>query len=192
MKRSGLILIAVLAVTGIYFLMSYNSFVKKDEKVRQQWSEVQNTYQRRLDLTPNLVSTVKGIAGFEQSTLVAVAEARGRAQQGLGGEPTRENYQRQSDLQDSLAAASNRIIAVIERYPTLKGTEAYRGLQTQLEGNERRIKVARNDFNAAVAVYNSAVRSFPGNIAAGILGFKPREGFQADAGADQNVAIKFR
>ncbi|MBZ4190427.1 LemA family protein [Niabella beijingensis] len=191
MKKSGLIIIVVLAVLGIYFLLSYNSFVKKDEKVRQMWSEVQNTYQRRLDLTPNLVNTVKGISGFEQSTLVAIADARSRAQQGLGGEPTPDNYSQQSRLQDSLAAASNRVIAVIERYPTLRGTEAYRGLQTQLEGNERRIKVARNDFNAAVANYNSAVRGFPGKIVAGICGFKPKEGFQATAGAEKNVEIKF-
>lgn len=191
MKKSGLIAIAVLLVIGIYFFMSYNAFVKKDEKVQQMWSEVQNTYQRRLDLTPNLVNTVKGISGFEQSTLVAIAEARNKAQQGLGGAPTRENYNQQAQLQDSLAAASNRVIAVIEQYPALRGTEAYRGLQTQLEGNERRIKVARNDFNEAVAKYNSAVRAFPGNIVAGICGFKPKEGFQAAAGADKNVEIKF-
>lgn len=191
MKKTGLIIAVLLGVVAIYFFTAYNSFVKKDEKVQQMWSEVQNTYQRRLDLTPNLVSVVKGISGFEQSTLVAIAEARNKAQRGLGGEATAENYGQQAQLQDSLAAASNRVIAVIERYPTLRGTEAYRGLQTQLEGNERRIKVARNDFNEAVASYNSAVRGFPGNMVAGVFGFKPREGFQAAAGADKNVEIKF-
>jgi len=191
MKKKGLIIAVLLGIIAIYFFTTYNSFVKKDEKVQQMWNEVQNTYQRRLDLTPNLVSVVKGISGFEQSTLVAIAEARNKAQQGAGGEMTAENYGRQATLQDSLAAASNRVIAVIEKYPTLRGTEAYRGLQTQLEGNERRIKVARNDFNAAVADYNSAVRGFPGKLVAGAVGFRPREGFQAAAGADKNVAIKF-
>lgn len=189
--KKGLIIAVVLGIIAIYFFTTYNAFVRKDEKVQQMWSEVQNTYQRRLDLTPNLVSVVKGISGFEQSTLIAIAEARNKAQQGAGGEMTAENYGRQATLQDSLAAASNRVIAVIEKYPTLRGTEAYRGLQTQLEGNERRIKVARNDFNAAVADYNSSVRGFPGNLVAGITGFKPRDGFQAAAGADKNVAIKF-
>lgn len=191
MKRSGLIAVVVFVIVGIYFLSSYNSLVKKEEKLKQTWGEVQNTYQRRLDLTPNLVNTVKGISGFEQSTLVDIANARSSAQQGINTELSPENYNKQARLQDSLAAASNRVIATIERYPTLRGTEAYRGLQTQLEGNERRIKVARNDFNAAVADYNKSVRSFPGNLPAGLFGFKPREGFQADAGAEKSVEIKF-
>lgn len=191
MKKSGIIALAIVLLVGGFFLVNYNAFVKKQEKVDQMWNEVQSTYQRRLDLTPNLVNTVKGISGFETATLVAVVEARSKAQQGMGGNMSAENYQSQSQLQDSLAAASNRIIGVIEKYPTLRGTEAYRGLQTQLEGNERRIKVARNDFNAAVADYNKSVRSFPGNIVAGMLGFPVKDGFQATAGADKAVSIKF-
>jgi len=186
-------------ITGIclfilvfWIVTSYNSLVKKQEKVKQQWAEVQNTYQRRLDLIPNLVNVVKGVSDFEQTTLQKIAEARSNALAGLSNnEITGENYQRQKQLQDSLAAAANRLIVVIERYPTLKGTAAYSGLQTQLQGTERRIKVARNDFNEAVANYNRKVRSFPVNILAGLFGFKKKEGFAADAGTDKSIEIKF-
>lgn len=165
--------------------------MKKQENVQQKWSEVQSTYQRRLDLTPNLVNVVKGLSNFEHNTFVAVADARNKAMQGTGSDLNAANYNKQSALQDSLAAASNRMIISIEKYPELHGTEAYRGLQTQLEGNERRIKVAREDFNAAVADYNKTVRSFPTNLSAGMLGFKAMDGFKADPGADKNVEIKF-
>ena len=186
-------------ITGIclfilvfWIVTSYNSLVKKQEKVKQQWAEVQNTYQRRLDLIPNLVNVVKGVSDFEQTTLQKIAEARSNALAGLSNnEITGENYQRQKQLQDSLAAAANRLIIVIEKYPTLKGTAAYSGLQTQLQGTERRIKVARNDFNEAVANYNRKVRSFPVNILAGLFGFKKKEGFAADAGTDKSIEIKF-
>jgi LemA protein len=183
---------AILLILVLWIVTSYNSLVKKQEKVKQQWSEVQNTYQRRLDLTQNLVNVVKGVSDFEQSTLQKIAEARSNALSGLSNnELTAENYQHQQQLQDTLAVSTNRMIVLIEKYPSLKGTAAYSGLQTQLEGTERRIKVARNDFNAAVADYNKKVRSFPTNILAGIFGFKKREGFAADAGTDKSVQIKF-
>jgi LemA protein len=183
---------AILLILVIWILTSYNALVGKEEKVKLQWSEVQNTYQRRLDLIPNLVNVVKGLSDFEQSTLEKITEARSRALSGLSrNELTGENYREQKQLQDTLAAAANRMIVQIEKYPTLKGTAAYAGLQTQLEGTERRIKVARNDFNASIADYNRKVRSFPGNIVAGLFGFKKKEGFEAAAGTDKSVEIKF-
>jgi LemA protein len=182
----------VLALFIIYTIAVYNLLVKKEEKVKQQWSEVQNTYQRRLDLIPNLVNVVKGESGFEQSTLEKIAEARAKALSGLSdNEITADNYKKQGELQDSLASAANRIILLVEKYPTLKGTAAYAGLQVQLAGTERRIRVARNDFNAAVADYNKKTRGFPSNIVAGLFGFKKKEGFEADAGNDKAVEIKF-
>lgn len=183
---------AVLLILLLWIFSTYNGLVKREEKVKQQWSEVQNTYQRRLDLIPNLVNVVKGVSDFEQSTLVAITETRSRALRGLTNtEINGENYRQQQDLQDSLAAAANRVIVQMERYPTLKGTAAYAGLQTQLEGTERRIKVARNDFNAAIAAYNRKVRSFPTNILAGIFGFKKKTGFEAVKGSEKSVEIKF-
>lgn len=183
---------AVLLILLLWIFTTYNGLVKREEKVKLQWSEVQNTYQRRLDLIPNLVNVVKGLSDFEQSTLEKITETRSRALRGLTNtELTGENYRQQQELQDTLAATANRMIVQIERYPTLKGTAAYAGLQTQLEGTERRIKVARNDFNAAIAAYNKKVRSFPANILAGLFGFKKKEGFEAVQGSDKSVEIKF-
>lgn len=183
---------AILLILIIWIVSSYNSLVKKQEKVKQQWSEVQNTYQRRLDLIPNLVNVVKGVSDFEQTTLEKIAQARANALSGLSNEElTPENYQKQKQLQDTLAASANRMIILIEKYPTLKGTAAYAGLQLQLEKTEFRIRIARNDFNKAVADYNRKVRSFPANLIAGIFGFKKKDGFEADAGTDKSVEIKF-
>lgn len=181
-----------LLILIVWVVTSFNSFVKKQEKLKQRWFEVQNTYQRRLDLTQNLVNVVKGVSEFEQTTLQNIAEARTKALSGMSNsELTPDNYQHQQKLQDSLAASANRIIILVEKYPTLKGTAAYSGLQTQLEGTERRIKIARNDFNAAVADYNKKVRSFPANMLAGIFGYKKKEGFAADAGTEKSIEIKF-
>jgi LemA protein len=180
-----LVLLIILATT------TNNSLVKKEEQVNEKWAEVQNTYQRRLDLVPNLVTVVKGVSEFEQTTLEKIAAARNNAMAARSSEITAQNYNQQKVLQDSLAAATNRLIVVIEKYPVLKGTDAYSGLQTQLEGTERRIKVARSDFNEAVADYNKSVRSFPSNLFAGLFGFKRKEGFEAVAGSDKAVEIKF-
>ena len=194
MRKKGLVLWIVGAAVVILFMfiyLTYNSLVNKEEEVNKQWSEVQSTYQRRLDLVPGIVSIVKGVSGFEQTTLENIAEARGRA---IAGKPivvTAEGYDQQRNLQDSFAAATNRLIVTIEKYPVLKGTDAYAGLQTQLEGTERRIKIARNDFNKAVASYNTKVRNFPSSIVASIFGFKRKEGFEAEAGSDKAVEIKF-
>jgi LemA protein len=190
-RKAGYIVSGILAVLIISTIIIYNSLVNKEEKVNKQWSEVQNTYQRRLDLVPNLVNVVKGVSEFEQETLKKIAEARSKALSGLSNnELTADNYNSQTRLQDSLAAATNRLIVVIEKYPDLKGTQAYVGLQVQLEGTERRIKVARNDFNEAIAIYNNKVRSFPANIVAGLFGFRKKDGFEADAGSNKAVEIK--
>lgn len=192
-KRFGGYLVGIaLVLIGLYTIVAYNSLVKKEETLNRTWSEVQNTYQRRLDLTPNLVSVVKGVSDFEQTTLTQIAQARAKAAQVTGGAVSAENYQQQAQAQDALAAASNRLIISIEKYPVLKGSNAYRGLQTQLEGNERRIKVARNDFNAAVADYNQSVREFPKSIVARVFGFEEKQGFQAVGVSDKNVEIKFK
>jgi LemA protein len=181
----------IIILLFIFAITTYNSLVNKEEKVNEQWAEVQNTYQRRLDLVPNLVNVVKGISGFEQATLEKIATARSNALAGRHSEITATNYNQERILQDSLAAAANRLIVTIEKYPVLKGTDAYAGLQTQLEGTERRIKVARNDFNEAVATYNKKARSFPSSLVAGIFGFKKIEGFEAVSGAENSVDIKF-
>jgi LemA protein len=182
----------ILVILLIWISSSYNSLVKKQEKVNQQWAEVQSTYQRRLDLIPNLVNVVKGVSDFEQGTLEQIAEARAKAASGLTvTELSGANYEKQEQLQNELAGSVNRLIIQIERYPTLKGTDAYAGLQTQLVGTERRIKVARNDFNAAVADYNQKVRSFPSNLVAGVFGFSQQTGFQASEGSEKAVEIKF-
>jgi LemA protein len=184
---------ATLLIIIVWVIASYNSLVNADEKVKQLWSDVQSTYQRRLNLIPNLVNVVKGVSGYEQETLVKIAEARTESLNTLSNtQITGENYQKQNVTQDSVAAAANRVILIIERYPVLKGTAAYSGLQTQIEGTERRIVVARTDFNKAVARYNRKVRGFPNSLIAGIFGFKKKEGFTADAGTDKSVEIKFK
>ncbi|HEX2628419.1 MAG TPA: LemA family protein [Chitinophagaceae bacterium] len=181
---------AVILIVIIWIATSYNSLVNKQEKVEQQWSQVQNMYQRRLDLVPQLVNVVKGVSGFEKNTLVDVVNARVSAAK-VNVQMTGEGAQQQQALQDSVAVATNRFIAVIESYPNIKSTDAYRGFQAQLKGTEQRIKVARNDFNEAINVYNRKVRSFPSNIIANMFGFKRRDGFKADVGAENAIEIKF-
>lgn len=190
-RFSGYLIGAAIVLLGLYVIVVYNSLVRKEEAVNRTWSEVQSTYQRRLDLTQNLVNVVKGVSDFEQGTLTQIAEARGNAARVIGGEPTSGNVQTQTEAQNRLSTASNRLIISVEKYPQLKGTTAYRGLQTQLEGNERRIKVARNDFNAAIADYNNSVRGFPKSVVAKLFGFDEKEGFQSITGADKNIEIKF-
>ncbi|MEP6712819.1 MAG: LemA family protein, partial [Ferruginibacter sp.] len=146
----------------------------------------------RIDLVPNLVNVVKGGAQYEQSTLQKVTEARARATSvNVTGDLSADKYNQQTAAQDELAGAANRLMVTVEKYPDLKGTKAFAGLQTQLEGTERRIKVARKDFNGAIADYNSSVRGFPVKLVAGLFGFKPMEGFQSDAGTDKAQEIKF-
>ena len=190
--KKFLIPIIILAVLILYFGVTYNSLVKKEEKVNQHWSDLQTTYQRRLDLIPNLVSVVKGVSEFEKSVLQKVAEARSSALAGTGQqEVTAENYKKQKQLQDSLAANVNRMIVLIEAYPELQALKSYLALQDQLAGTERRIVVAANDFNESVYDYNRSVRAFPTNIVAGISGFKQKEGFESVAGSEKPIEVKF-
>jgi LemA protein len=191
-RISGYIAGGVVVLIGLFTIISYNGLVKKEEEVKNRWVEMQNAYQRRLDLVPNLVNVVKGVSDFEQTTLQKIAEARNNAlTKNQSGNISAENYEEQKRIQDSLAINTNRLIISIEKYPTLKGTSAYAGLQTQLEGTERRIVIARKDFNAAIADYNNAARNFPSGLTAKVFGFKIREGFQSDTGSEKTVQIKF-
>lgn len=192
MKKKLLVPLAIAALLILYFIITYNSLVKKDEKVKQDWSEVQNTYQRRLDLIPNLVSVVRGVSEFESSLLQKIAQLRNNTAASLNqSEISAENYARQKQLQDSLASNVNRLIVLVEAYPELQATKAYLSLQTDLVGTERRIKVARKDFNESVYNYNRSVKRFPTNLVAGIAGFKSKTGFESVAGAEQGVEINF-
>ena len=192
MNKKILVPVIILALLFLYFIVTYNSLIKKEEKVKQDWSEVQNTYQRRLDLIPNLVSVVKGVSEFEKNVLTRIAELRNNASASLDQKDLNaENFNRQKQIQDSLAANVNRLIVVIESYPELQGTKAYLALQRQLDGTERRIVVARKDFNESVYEYNRSVKSFPTNFVAGVAGFKSKQGFQSVEGAEKPVEIKF-
>lgn len=192
-KRVPFLIGGILLLLIIWMVVAYNSLVNKQEKIGLTWAEVQNTYQRRMDLIPNLVNIVKGSSEFEKETLRKIAEARANAQRNLGStDPNAEEYKKQQQAQDSLAMNVNRLIILMEKYPELKTTTAYAGLQTQLEGTERRVRVARKDFNAAVNDYNNKLRSFPTNMVGGLLGFKTKTGFIADQGAEKSVEITFK
>lgn len=196
MSTGKITLIAILAailMLGGCGCGQYNTLVQQDETVKNAWNKVQSDYQRRADLIPNLVNTVKGEANFEQTTLTKVIEARASATQ-IKVDPadlTPEKLQQFQQAQGQLSQALGRLLMVSEQYPNLRANDAFRGLQAQLEGTENRIKVARNDFNDAVQNYNTQVRKFPTVIFAGMMGFKPRQGFAADAGADKAPEVKF-
>jgi LemA protein len=189
-----LIVIAVLVLfVGFSGCNGYNGLVKQDEVVNNAWANVQSDYQRRADLIPNLVNTVKGEANFEQTTLQNVIAARASATQIKvdAKDLTPEKLQEYQAAQGQLSQALGRLLMVTENYPNLRANDAFRGLQAQLEGTENRIKVSRNDFNAAVKDYNVKVRSFPMNIFAGMFGFKTKEAFKAEAGAEKAPEVKF-
>ena len=185
----------VIAALLVYSMSgcSYNSMVQLDENVKGKWAAVQSDYQRRADLIPNLVNTVKGAADFEKSTLTAVINARSKAT-GINisaDDLTPENIQKFQAAQDQLSGSLSRLLAVAESYPTLKANQNFLELQAQLEGTENRIKVARNDFNDAVKQFNTSVRSFPANITAKIFGFKEKGYFEAAAGAQNAPTVQF-
>jgi LemA protein len=167
--------------------------VKLDETVKNKWANVESDYQRRSDLIPNLVNTVKGEANFEQTTLQNVISARASATQVKldANDLSPEKIQQYQAAQGQLSQALGKLLMVTENYPNLRANDAFRGLQAQLEGTENRIKVARNDFNAAVAAYNIKARTFPNNIFAGMFGFKTKEGFKAEAGSEKAPEVKF-
>jgi LemA protein len=181
---------AALAVGG-----SYNRLVRLQQAVDQSWAQVQNVYQRRADLIPNLVNTVSGAANFEKSTLVEVTNARasvGRVQIDPNKAPTdAAQLEKFQAAQGELSNALSRLLVVVERYPELKANQNFLSLQAQLEGTENRISVERGNFNKAVQDYNVAVRSFPTNFIAGMLGFAPRPFFAAQTGAERPPPVQF-
>ncbi|MGV3530714.1 MAG: LemA family protein [Flavisolibacter sp.] len=196
MKPGNLLLWVVLGIVVILVFIgcgSYNNLVGKDENVKKVWNDVQTQYQRRADLIPNLVNTVKAEANFERGTLNDVINARARAtsMQISPENLTDENIQQFQQAQAQLSGALSRLLVTVEQYPNLRANDAFRNLQTQLEGTENRIAVARRDFNAAVQDYNVSVRKFPVNLVAGIMGFHQRQGFTADAGSERAPTVDF-
>ncbi|HET7512494.1 MAG TPA: LemA family protein [Chthoniobacterales bacterium] len=193
----GLLLIVVFiaVILTIMALGKYNSLVKLDQNVNQQWAQVQNVYQRRADLVPNLVNTVQGAANFEKSTLIAVTEARasvGRLQINQNQAPaTAQQLEQFQAAQGELGNALSRLLVVAERYPDLKANANFQQLQAQLEGTENRIAVERGNFNQAVRDYNTAVRSFPTFIFAGMMGFHTKPFFNAQPGAERAPQVDF-
>ncbi len=198
MRSKGAITLVVLAlvlgVVGCGATSSYNSLVQGDEQVQQAWANVQATYQRRADLIPNLVETVKGAADFEQETLTAVTEARAKATsiqvtpEGLENPQQLQQYQQ---AQSALGQSLGRLLAVSENYPQLQATQSFSDLQAQLEGTENRITVARRDYNNAVRQYNTQVRSFPTVLFASLMGFDQKASFEAEQGAEQAPDVNF-
>src|SRR5262249_40990637 len=185
-----IVVIAALALGG-----SYNRLVQLQQTVDQSWAQVQNVYQRRADLIPNLVNTVSGAANFEKSTLTEVTNARasvGRVQLDPNKAPTDAAQLEQFQAaQGQLSNALSRLLVVVERYPELKANQNFLSLQAQLEGTENRISVERGNFNKTVQDYNVAVRSFPTNFVAGMLGFAPRPFFAAQPGAEKPPPVQF-
>jgi len=196
--RPALVAVGVIVlVIGLAFFSgvgTYNGLVEADESVTQAWADVETQYQRRSDLIPNLVNTVSGAADFEQETLTAVTEARARATGvTLNADDLSDPAQMEAFMaaQQSLSGALGRLLVVSENYPDLRATEAFRDLQAQLEGTENRINVARRDYNAVVADYNSSVRQFPGSIVASMTGFERKTPFEAQAGSEDAPTVDF-
>ena len=187
MKKIGTIIVVIVAVILIWGVGTYNGFVKKQEAMTTAWGQVENVYQRRADLVPNLVALVKNYAEYEQGTLIAVTEARAKA---TATTVNTENFDENEfasfeSAQDELGNSLNRLIVEVENYPDLKANEEYLTLQAQLAGCENRIQTERERFNEAAKAYNQSVRKFPSNIIAKMFGFEKRPYFEADAGADQ-------
>jgi LemA protein len=191
----GTVVAGILGVGLVALLLgwsSYNRLVGLDEGVTSAWSQVENVYQRRADLIPNLVATVRGASEFESQTLQEVVDARSRVgNMTFEGVPSPEQMQQFQQVQDGLSSALSRLLAVVEDYPELKATEAYRDLQVQIEGSENRIAVERNRFNEAARAYNTARRRFPAVIVANLAGFEPRSYFEATAGAERPPEVEF-
>lgn len=196
MKSGSIILLVIVALLLIGGCMTCNvqkSLVTLDENAKSKWGEVQNQYQRRADLVPNLVATVKGAANFEQSTLTEVVNARAKATS-IQVDPdklTPEKLKEFQAAQGELSQALGRLMMITENYPQLRATEAFRDLQVQLEGTENRITVARKGFNDAVQQYNTQLRVFPNNIFAGMMGFQAKGMFEADANAQKAPQVQF-
>ena len=186
-------IVALIILIGGWLMKGYNGMVNEDENVNLQWGEVENQYQRRLDLIPNLVNVVKGYASHEKETLEGVIEARAKATQTTidPSNMTEEQLANFQKAQDGLSGALNRLMVVVEKYPELKANENFLQLQAQLEGTENRITEARKSYNDAATIYNKLVRRFPNNMLAGIFGFSVRPQFKAQEGAESAPTVQF-
>ncbi len=196
LSKGWIILIVVALAIVLLFSWgqgSYNNLVTKDQVVQQQWAQVENVYQRRSDLIPNLVNTVKGVANFEQKTLTDVIEARASATKVTISPKNLDeaSMQRFQAAQDNLSSTLSRLMMVTENYPQLKATQNFSELQSQLEGTENRITVERMKFNEVVQDYNIQVKRFPSNVFAGMFGFKEKAFFKAVQGAEKAPEVKF-
>jgi LemA protein len=192
MKRIFLNLIILISAASLSSC-GYNSMVEKQEAVESQWAQVQNVYQRRMDLIPNLVETVKGVANFEKGTLEAVVQARAEATKTTinANDLTPEKVAQFQRAQEGLTGALSKFMSIVENYPDLKANQNFSELQAQLEGTENRITVERMKFNEAVKEYNTYIRKFPNNMTAGMFGFEKKGYFEASAGADKAPTVKF-
>ena len=193
-KLIGIIVVVAILFVVVLGVSGYNGLVKKNEAVSQAWGQVENQYQRRSDLIPNLVNTVKGAANFEQETLTQVVEARASASQvkltpEMLNDP--QALERFEQAQGQLSSALSRLLVTVEKYPELKATENFKSLQEQLEGTENRISVERRRFNEVVQDYNVAVKRFPMNMFAGMFGFGPKAYFQAREGSENPPEVQF-
>lgn len=190
----GVVIVVIILIYS-FFKGSYNTFVTMEESVKQKWSQVENVYQRRADLIPNLVEVVKGYASHERETLEAVINARSKVggQVNVGSDVLNnpQAFAKFQQAQGALTSALQRLMVVVERYPELKADGRFADLQTQLEGTENRISVERGRFNEAVQVYNTAIRKFPDMILANMFGFREKVYFKADAGAEKAPQVKF-
>ena len=193
MKKSSIVILAIIAVIAVWAVTGYNGLVKADEAVSTAWSNVENQYQRRADLIPNLVNTVKGYAAHEKETLDAVIVARARATQVTvdAGNMTPEMLQEFQKNQNEVGAALGHLLAVAEAYPDLKANTNFLELQAQLEGTENRISVERRNFNEVSKGYNTSIRTFPRNILAGMFGFEKRPYFEAQEGVENVPVVQF-
>lgn len=196
MKKTWIVLavIAVLLLVAFSSIKgSYNNMVNMEEGVTAQWSQVENVYQRRADLIPNLVNTVKGYADFEKETLTQVIEARAKATQTTINPENLDaaSIQKFQEAQSGLSSALSRLMVVVEKYPDLKANQGFLDLQAQLEGTENRISVERNKFNQTAQAYNTFIRQFPKNIWAGMFGFEKKAYFAAEAGANKAPTVTF-
>ena len=191
--KTVLIIVGIVIVLAAMFVKPYNKMVQKDEECSKAWANVENAYQRRMDLIPNLVKTVQGAADYEKGTLEAVIEARSKATS-VQVDPsnlTEESIAQFQAAQDQLSSALSRLMVVVERYPELKANQNFLELQAQLEGTENRIAVERGKFNETVNDYNSYIRKFPNNIVAGMFNFDKKGYFKATEGADKAPEVEF-
>lgn len=191
--KKWIILIIIAVAVGLGLMSSYNGLVKAETEIDSVWANVESSYQRRADLIPNLVNTVKGQANFEQQTLTNVIEARAKATQTKidPSNLTEEQLNEFQQNQNQVGSALSRLLVTVEQYPQLKANEGFMNLQAQLEGTENRINVARNKFNEAARIYNEKVRQFPTKLAAMIFGFKAKPYFKSVAGAENAPTVNF-